>query len=263
MKLPDTPLASWLVALGVMLAAVAGARWVSLSGAIWLLAALSFLALREYYSLVDIRLEDRWGVLAGYAGIPLVFWLVQRDWYGFFIVSIPVYLFLVIPFLVAVGGRQARGAVFSIGAIDFGLFLFVYCLGHFAYVLRSSWPLAVLVALGAGLCDLDNLRRRNRRWRGRGAAAVGFGISLAACTALANLLAPAVGLPSRHAWIVGALLPVLVLMGRVTFSVLEADLGVALDRLEPGRGRYLDGLKPYVYAAPVIFHYVRYFTDVY
>lgn len=224
---------------------------------------MAFVALREYFSLVDIRLADRWGSVAGYTGIPLVFWLVQREWYGFFIVSIPVYVFLIVPFLVAVGGKEARGAVFSIGAIDFGLFFFVYCLAHFAYLLRSSWPLALYVAAGAAICNLDFLAPRGLARRGRLAAALGFAISLGVCVALARLMAPVLGLPPLHTWLVGALVPVLVWMGRVTFSVIEADLGVARDRLEPGRGRYLDGLKPYLYAAPVVFHYVRCFTDLY
>ena len=59
---------------------------------------------------------------------------IQIDWYGMFIISIPVYAFLVIPFLIALGGKQTEGTVFSIGAIDFGLFLLVYCIGHIGYL---------------------------------------------------------------------------------------------------------------------------------
>lgn len=42
---------------------------------------------------------------------------IQVDWYGMFIISIPVYAFLVILSLIALGGKQAEGTVFSIDAL--------------------------------------------------------------------------------------------------------------------------------------------------
>jgi len=51
-------------------------------------------------------------------------------------------------------------------------------------------------------------------------------------------------------------------MGNFTLAGIEADLGISADSLEPGRGRILDGLKSYLFTAPVVFHYLRYFTDV-
>ena len=85
-------------------------------------------------------------MVAAYLAIPFMFWFIQTDWYGMFIISIPVYAFLVIPIAITVGGRDAEGSVLSIGALDLGLFLLVYCIGHIGYlalVLRgppsSSW----------------------------------------------------------------------------------------------------------------------------
>ena len=37
------------------------ADWISFRLAIWLFAAFTLLALRKYFSLVEIRLQDRWG----------------------------------------------------------------------------------------------------------------------------------------------------------------------------------------------------------
>ena len=90
----------------------------SFTPAVWLMALVSFRALREYFSLVDLRLEDRWGILGAYLSIPFMIYLIQIDWYGFFIVSIPVYVFIVVPFLVTLGDSRGRGSLLSIGAID-------------------------------------------------------------------------------------------------------------------------------------------------
>ena len=55
--------------------------------------------------------------------------------------------------------------------------------------------------------------------------------------------------------------PFLVLCGNHTLRTLEDDLGVAPEKLEPGRGLLLDSLKAYLFSAPPVFHYLRWFLD--
>ncbi|MEW6074633.1 MAG: hypothetical protein AB1726_18825 [Planctomycetota bacterium] len=233
--------------LGVLLVA----EWLSFPAAVWLFAFLSFLALREYFSLVDLRLEDRWGVLGAYLAIPFMFYLVAIHWYGFFIVSIPVYVFLVIPFLVALGDPAGRGSVLSIGAIDFGLFLLVYCLGHLAYLARYSAWTALFLVLAVAACGAA---AGATRARGR---AIGLLLGLAASLALAIGLRAWTGMPISTAVFAGVLIPVLVQVGDFTIGVLERDLGIRTDDLEPGRGRIFHSLQAYLFAAPIVFHYLR------
>ncbi len=244
--------------LVILLAALALARWLSFPAALWLMALLSFAGLREYLSLADLRPEDRWAMLGAYLSIPFLFILVQVDWYGFFIVSIPVYAFVLLPFLVALGGREARGSVFSVGAIDFGLFLFVYCLGHLAYLTRASVPMALMLVLAVTICDLID-RQVSR-------AGGGWILKLLASAPpvflLASILGKPVALPGFVILVLALLTPVLVLMGNFTLSRLEEDLGIDPEQLEPGRGRMIDGLRAQLFAAPVVFHVLRYFTDI-
>lgn len=244
--------------LGILLTSLALAHWVSLTLAIWLLALLSFAGLREYLSLADLRPEDRWAMLAAYLSIPLLFYLVQIDWYGFFIVSIPVYVFVIIPFLIALGSKEARGSVFSAGAIDFGLFLFVYCLGHLAYLARTSTALALFLVLAVTVCDLVD-RQMGRLGAGW---AVKLAVTVLPVFGLAWLLGRPDDLPLRETGIVAVLLPILVLMGNYTLSVMERDLGIDPEELEPGRGRLIDGMRALLFAAPVVFHVLRYFTEI-
>ncbi len=230
---------------------------------IWVLAALSFLALREYLTLVDLRIQDRWGILAAYLSVPFLFYYVFADWYGMFAISIPVYAFLVIPFLVALGSDQARGSVFSVGVLDLGLFLLVYCIGHVAYLSAYSTWMALFLVGSVAICDLSSylLRARDRGLAGSlllqllapGPLVVALGLALESWS----------GIPWRHSVALGFLIPVLVAIGCFTIDHLKEDLGIEPGRLKPGRGEILNVLKSYLYAAPVVFHYLRYVLDAF
>jgi len=253
---------NYLRMLWVFALAFSAAELLSFTVAVWILAVFAFASLREYFSLVDIRLEDRWGLLAAFLCIPCVFYLIQIDWYGFFIVSIPVYAFLIIPFLVVLGGGEARGTIFSIGAISFGLFLFVYCMGHIAYLTRFSTWLGMLLVAGVALCDLVD--RRYHPEGGRlGVALRKYLVAMPLPLAISALLGSLAGVPATHRIALGFLMPALVLMGNFTLAAIEDDLGIADGDMGPGKGRLFCGLKSYLFTAPVVFHYLRYATELF
>ncbi|MCG6955348.1 MAG: hypothetical protein LJF04_05080 [Gemmatimonadetes bacterium] len=238
-------------------------EFVSFAVGIWVLAALSFLALREFFTLVDLRIQDRWGILAAYLAIPFMFWFIQGDWYGMFIISIPVYAFLVIPAVIALSGREVEGSVLSIGALDLGLFFLVYCIGHIGYLaLYSTWT-AILVVAAVAVCDLFAwlLKARDR------APVPGVALEILAPAPVIAVLALAVrpwtGLPLVHSLVLAVGIPGLVALGCHTIDHLEADLGIDRRRLQPGRGEVINTLKSFVYVGPVVFHYLRYFLDTY
>jgi len=247
--------------LCVLFMAFSVSEWVSFTGAVWILAVLSFLALREYLSLIDIRLQDRWGILGAYLSIPFMFYLIQVHWYGMFIISIPVYTFLVIPLLIAAGGHDTKGTVFSIGAIDFGLFLFVYCLGHIAFLaLFSTWMASFLVA-GVALSDLIHRSRSLSRHSGLRGTIVRYMASAPVTVALAACMSGWMTLPFGHSVALGLLVPALVLAGNFAISSIEFDLGIDKDRLIPGTGQIIHAVKSFLFTAPVVFHYIRYFWE--
>ncbi len=224
---------------------------VSFTPAVWLMAIVAFRALREYFSLVDLRLEDRWGILAAYLSIPFMIYLIQIDWYGFFIVSVPVYTFVVVPFLVALGDERGRGSLLSMGAIDFGLFCFVYGLGHVAYLAFYSTWLVLLLLLAMTACNVASATTKRR------GPAAGFVLSVMLTLALTLGLRDLTGVPTVHALVLGVLIPVLVRMGDYTVGVLKRDLGLDAGDLEPGRGHVLDSLRSCLFTAPIVFHYLR------
>ena len=62
-----------------------------------------------------------------------------------------------------------------------------------------------------------------------------------------------------HSIVLACLIPLLVLLGHRTIGFVEADLGIRIDALTPGRGQTLDNMKSFFFTAPVVFHYIRYF----
>jgi phosphatidate cytidylyltransferase len=226
---------------------------------IWVLAIICFAALREYFSLIDIRLQDRLGILGAYLLIPFMVYFIQIDWYGMFIISIPVYGFLTIPLLVTLGGRETQGTVFSIGAIDFGLFLCVFCLGHIGYLLLFNVWMPVMLVLNVAVCDVVTwlIKDENRSWLAK--VLMRFFYAAPFTIAIAMLLSDWSEIPTMHAIILGSMIPILVIMGHRTSNYVGADLAIKEDVLIPGRGQILDNLKSLFFAAPVVFHYIRYF----
>jgi len=233
---------------------------VSFGVAVWILAALCFMALREYFTLVDIRLQDRWGIWGAYLSIPFMIIFIHLDFYGMFIISIPVYAFLVIPFLITLGGKEIKGTLLSIGIIDLGIFLLVYCIGHIGYLtLLSTWW-AILLILNVAFCDLIAVlmrKRKNHRWSH---VLIQYFVSASICIILTLALSNWTAIPWFHSLFLGILIPALVAVGRHTIRFIEKDLGISRDRLLPGKGQVVDNLRSLLYAAPVIFHYLRFFS---
>jgi phosphatidate cytidylyltransferase len=236
----------------VFFLAITISEWLSFTLAIWILALLSFCSLREFFSLVDIRLEDRWGILISYLSIPCMFYLVQINWYGFFIIAIPVYAFLVMPYFVALGGRS-KGIVFSVGALDFGLFFYVFCLGHICYLIFFSERMALLMILAVTITDFIFRYFQRKSYALRGI------FQIICITPFYLILTKWSGIPIEHCVALGIIIPVASCMGQFTLKEIEQDLGIRAERLQPGRGRTIEALKSYLFTAPIVFHYLRWF----
>src|SRR5690606_33774540 len=100
----------------VMIAVVFTALVVSDTAAIVLFAVISFLALKEFFSIVPTRLTDRRAVFWSYVAIPIQYYWVASGWYGMFIIFIPVYLFLFLPMRMVLTG-DTKGFIRSAGTL--------------------------------------------------------------------------------------------------------------------------------------------------
>lgn len=82
----------WLIIILFSLALLSP-TWLALT----FFALLSFMALKEFLTLVPSRHSDRMPLLWIFIAIPINYWLIGIGWYGMFVVFIPVYVFLFLP----------------------------------------------------------------------------------------------------------------------------------------------------------------------
>ena len=239
-------------------------------------AFISFLALKEYISIVPLRQADRRALFWVYLTIPVQYYLIADHWYGMFIVFIPVWVFFMLPFRLIITG-QTDGFLKSVSTISWGLMITVFAVSH-AAMLMSFPAIPSFQAGGAGLIlfmiilnqgndvaqyvwgkmfgkhKIVPLVSPKKTWEGFIGGAV-------TTTVLAMLLAPFLTPFSLgFAALAGLMLAVTGFMGDVTFSALKRDLGIKdTSSLIPGHGGILDRIDSLSLSAPLFFHLVRYY----
>lgn len=95
------------------------------------LMVLCFLALREYFSMLETRKQDRRLFIWAYLAIPINFYWIYIGWYGMFIVFIPIYVFLFLP-LARLFQKSSAGFLKSVSMTQWGLMLLVFGISHLA-----------------------------------------------------------------------------------------------------------------------------------
>lgn len=259
----------WIVGLFVIVLALG--RKLSLA----FFAFLSFLALKEYLSLIPTRRADRRVLFWVYLAIPIQYYWAHLQWYGMFIIWIPVYMFLFLPLRMMLIGETA-GFLKAAGSLHWGLMTMVFSLSHAAFLLvlparinpNGGGPalvffLVVLTQLNdifqycwgksCGRHPVVPAVSPKKTWEGL----VG---GVATTTALAWLLAPHFT-PFTPIQAVGAglILGLGGFIGDVTMSLLKRDLAIKdSGNLLPGHGGILDRVDSLTYAAPLFFHYTYY-----
>jgi phosphatidate cytidylyltransferase len=259
----------WIMATVFMVALVLGRR-VSLV----FFAFLSFLALKEYLSLIPTRRADRRVLFWAYLAIPVQYYWIGIDWYGMFIIFIPVFMFLLLPLRMILIG-QTEGFLRAVGTLHWGLMMTVFCLSHLAGLLVLHRPadpvggpgLVLYVVCLTQLNDVAQYAWGRTLGRHRVTPTVspkktyeGLIGGLATTLVLAMLLAPLLTpLRPLHAACAGVLIGVMGFAGDVTVSALKRDLGIKdSGTMLPGHGGILDRLDSTLYTAPLFFHFVRY-----
>ena len=266
---------SWWVMVTVFSLAMTLNRNVS----IVFFAFISFLALKEFLSLIPTRRADRRVLFWAYLAIPLQFYFVYLEWYGMFIIFIPVYMFLLLPLrMVTIG--QTKGYVRAAGTIHWGLMLTVFCLSHTAFMLvlqeskaPNSSPGPGLVLFLVVLTQLNDVcqfiwgkslgRRKILPKVSPGKTWAGFLGGVSTTTIIAWQAGPF--LTMLNEWqsaVAGLIIGVGGFVGDVNLSALKRDLQVKdSGSLLPGHGGILDRVDSLTYTAPLFFHYVYWLYD--
>ncbi len=249
-------------------------------GATLLFGVLSFLALREYITLLHTRRGDhRSLLLAFFVILPVQYALTGGRYFDLFSVLIPVYSFLAIPVVSALAGDPARFLERN-AKIHWGIMVCVYGLSHAPALLLLEFPgylgsgafllffLVAVVACGqsAQLAATRRLRRRPlarqisrdfslRAWW---IGALAAGLAGAALFWITPFKASQAMLMAFVAAGAGS-------FGGLIMQALKRDAGVHnwgnLSAITGAVG-LLDRIAVLCFAAPVFFHSVRWYFEL-
>lgn len=261
---------SWWWIVGLLFLVLALDKKVS----IIFFAFLSFLALKEFLSIIPTRHADRRVVFWVYLSIPVQYYWVATDWYGMFIIFIPVYIFLFIPMRMVLIG-ETKGFIKAAGTLHWALMLTVFSISHIAYLLML--PVKNVLAGGIGLVlfllfmtQLNDVfqyiwgkmlgRHKiipkvspNKTWEG---FIGGLITTTLVSAAVAPYLTP---LTLQQGFIAGIIIGLSGFIGDVVLSSVKRDLQIKdSGNLIPGHGGILDRMDSLIYTSPLFFHYVRY-----
>jgi phosphatidate cytidylyltransferase len=264
-----------ITAWWIMAAVFFGAILVSNPISLVFFGFLSFWALKEYVTLLKTRPADHRALVWAFLSVPIQYYWVGANWYGMFIIFIPVYMFLFLPIRLVLA-RETAGFVASASQIQWGLMAFVFGLSHLAMLLTmplipgtnaNGRTLLLFLVFVVEMSDVlqfvwgKTLGRHkilpsvspNKTWEGF----LGGILSTCAASLLVRFLTPfspweTVG--------VALLITVAGFFGGAVMSAVKRDFGVKdFGSLIPGHGGMLDRVDSLCYAAPVFFHCVRQF----
>ena len=262
---------SWWIMAGIFALAIMFDRRISL----FFLAFVSFIAFKEYLSLIPTRRADRRVFLLAYIAIPIQYFCIGIEWYGMFIIFVPVYMFLLIPArMVLIGSTE--GYLKAAGTLHWGLMTTVFSLGHAAYLLvlpADVNPGAEGPGLLLYLIFLTQFNDVSQFVWGKtlgrfkvlpsvspGKTYEGLLGGLATTMVLATPLGPWLTPMSLiHSFCAGVLIALGGFLGDVTISAVKRDVGVKdSGQLLPGHGGILDRVDSLTFTAPLFFHFIYY-----
>jgi phosphatidate cytidylyltransferase len=244
-------------------------------GSLILFGGLSFLALREYVTLVPTRRGDHRTLFWSFFIItPLQYYLIGIRWYGFFAIMIPVMAFIFIPTRIALSG-DTEHFLERAAKIQFGIMICAYCLSHAPALLILDLPgfaghnarlLLYLVIVDqmsdvlqyvwgklTGKHKIVPTVSPSKTWEG-------FVGGVATATLLGAALWWATPFTPLQSAGMSLAITLLGFAGGVVMSAIKRDAGVKdFGAVIEGHGGILDRIDSLCFAAPVFFHLVRYF----
>lgn len=260
----------WVMALLVGLAFVFGRV-----GVLVLFFLVSLLALREFVTLLPTRRGDYWALVAAfYVALPLQYLWVGMGWYGMFSVFIPVYAFLLLPILAAMGDDTTR-FLGRAAKVQWGLMISVFCISHVPALMALDIPgfahrnLLLIAFLVVVVQSSDVLQYVWGKLCGRHRIAPvlspsktweGFVGGVASASLLGGLLWWITPFSFFQAVGMALVICLMGFLGGLVMSAIKRDRGIKdWGHMIEGHGGVLDRLDSVCFAAPVFFHVTRYF----
>jgi phosphatidate cytidylyltransferase len=241
---------------------------------------LSFLALREFVTLTHTRRGDhRSLLLAFFIVLPVQYVLVAMRQFDAFTVFIPVYVFLAIPVVSALGNDPNR-FLERTAKIQWGIMVCVYGMSHAPALLLLDLPdyagrgaflvlyLVIVVAVAQLAQEAASRKLRRRpvaRAISRSFSWRGWSVGIGSAALVGALLFWTTPFDAFTALAMGGVAGGAGTLGEFVMKALKRDAGVRSWSGQPsitGAVGLLDRAAPLCFAAPVFFHSVRWYFGV-
>ena len=262
---------AWWVMILIIFAAAA----LGFYGVIGLFFVISFMALREFLSLLYIRRGDHLALAACfYVILPLQYFLVAIDWFSMFTIFIPVYGFLFLPILSASLGDTAHFLDRST-KVQWALMISVFCISHIPAILTldiegfEDKKLLLMIFLILVVQSSDVLQYVWGKLFGKHKIAPklspsktveGFVGGVVSASVLGGLLYWLTPFNPVQAVLMSLLICLMGFLGGLVMSAMKRSMGVKdWGNMISGHGGMLDRMDSLCFAAPIFFHVVRYY----
>ncbi|KJJ98420.1 phosphatidate cytidylyltransferase [Pseudomonas sp. 21] len=261
---------AWWVMVAVIGCAFALGYW----AVILLFYGVSFYALREFLTLMPTRRSDYPALVAAfYFVLPMQYLLIGIGWYGLFSIFIPVYVFLLLPILASLGG-DSKHFLERASKVQWGLMLAVFCISYVPALLTLEIAgyegrnllliafLVIVVQLSDVLqyvCGKLMGKRKIAPNLSPSKTLEGFVGGVALATLIGGALWWITPFTFWQALLIALMINILGFFGGLVMSAIKRDRGVKdWGHMIEGHGGMLDRLDSVCFAAPVFFHFVRY-----
>ena len=262
---------AWWVMILIIFAAAA----LGFYGVIGLFFVISFMALREFLSLLYIRRGDHLALAACfYVILPLQYFLVAIDWFSMFTIFIPVYGFLFLPILSALLGDTAHFLDRST-KVQWALMISVFCISHIPAILTldiegfEDKKLLLMIFLILVVQSSDVLQYVWGKLFGKHKIAPklspsktveGFVGGVVSASVLGGLLYWLTPFNPVQAVLMSLLICLMGFLGGLVMSAMKRSMGLKdWGNMISGHGGMLDRMDSLCFAAPIFFHVVRYY----
>lgn len=259
----------------VMILIIFSAAALGFYGVIGLFFVISFMALREFLSLLYIRRGDHLALAACfYVILPLQYFLVAIDWFSMFTIFIPVYGFLFLPILSALLGDTAHFLDRST-KVQWALMISVFCISHIPAILTldiegfEDKKLLLMIFLILVVQSSDVLQYVWGKLFGKhkiapklspSKTAEGFVGGVVSASVLGGLLYWLTPFNPVQAVLMSLLICLMGFLGGLVMSAMKRSMGVKdWGNMISGHGGMLDRMDSLCFAAPIFFHVVRYY----
>jgi phosphatidate cytidylyltransferase len=262
---------AWWIMVAIFLTAIS----LGPTGSYILFALISFWALREFITLTPTRLADHRSLFwLFFIVLPIHYLLLVYDWYGLFVIFIPVYAFLLLPVRSAAAGDCER-FLERTSELQWAAMICIYCVSHapalltlqipdytgenaklliwFVTVVQMNDVLQYIWGKTLGKHPIAPRVSPNKTWEGflgGTASAVLLGAALHAITPFHPLQAAGMSL----------VVTLMGFAGGLVMSAIKRDRGIKdFGASIAGHGGILDRIDSLCFAAPIFFHFTRYY----